>query len=180
MVRLCATDEKELVNAAEADGVGAEIVRALLLGHVPEAIWRSLGRRYGISQATVLLAVVCKHAGELGRLFNGTSSRGPQVGGAEVQPLPETWSTAGAPQGRECAEQPTDKLGDALRKLPQESSSFRQLVSALASFNGSPLVDRAPARVERLRGYGNAIVPQVAAQMIGAYMDHAGILEQLG
>lgn len=34
-----------------------------------------------------------------------------------------------------------------------------------------PLANGIPARVGRLRGYGNAIVPQVSAEFIGAFMD---------
>ncbi|MEM7198008.1 MAG: DNA cytosine methyltransferase [Pseudomonadota bacterium] len=35
----------------------------------------------------------------------------------------------------------------------------------------NPLANGVPARVVRLRGYGNAIVPQIAAQFVGAYME---------
>jgi len=38
-----------------------------------------------------------------------------------------------------------------------------------------PLAHGVPARMGKLRGYGNAIVPQVAAEFIGAYMDAASV-----
>lgn len=37
----------------------------------------------------------------------------------------------------------------------------------------SPLADASPARMGRLRGYGDAIDAEATAQFIGAYMDAA-------
>jgi DNA (cytosine-5)-methyltransferase 1 len=34
-----------------------------------------------------------------------------------------------------------------------------------------PLIGTMPARAMLLRGYGNAIVPQVAAEFVGAFLD---------
>lgn len=48
------------------------------------------------------------------------------------------------------------------RRIPTEPAFF-------------PLAHGVPTRVVRLRGYGNAIVPQVAAEFIGAYCDIASI-----
>jgi DNA (cytosine-5)-methyltransferase 1 len=47
---------------------------------------------------------------------------------------------------------------DKFRRIPIEPEFF-------------PLADGVPGRVGLLRGYGNAIVPQVAAEFIGAFMD---------
>lgn len=42
-------------------------------------------------------------------------------------------------------------------------------------FHGHPLAYGVPARVGLLRGYGNAIVPQVAAEFIQAYRETRNI-----
>jgi DNA (cytosine-5)-methyltransferase 1 len=50
--------------------------------------------------------------------------------------------------------------------IPCADGKTRRIEPGLA-----PLAHGIPARVVRLRGYGNAIVPQVAAEFIGAFLD---------
>ncbi len=45
------------------------------------------------------------------------------------------------------------------------------MIRAIQSLNGMPIAESIPGRVGLLRGYGNAIVPQVAAEFIQAYME---------
>jgi site-specific DNA-cytosine methylase len=70
---------------------------------------------------------------------------------------------------------------DRCRRVPAAQSEIQQLVDGLRAGLGRPCPDRfplaekTPGRVGRLKGYGNAIVPQVAAEFIRAYLDVAGM-----
>lgn len=48
---------------------------------------------------------------------------------------------------------------------------FRDAISTIESFHGYPLAGKTIGRKQLLRGYGNAIVPQLAAQFILSVMD---------
>ena len=97
--------------------------------------------------------------------------------------------TAGA-DGRPCVEAGRASLADAdeqgpqgrgvLRERGDERSAWSDSVEWAIGADGKArrvepsirlLAHGVPARVGRLRAYGNAIVPQVAAEVIGAFLD---------
>ena len=94
------------------------------------------------------------------------------------------------PKGRQIAERHDRKtehwsdlewLACADGKARPTESTFQRIPDGLLDSLGysrdgdryilSPLIQKTKNRVMRLRGYGNAISPQVAAQVIGAYME---------
>jgi DNA (cytosine-5)-methyltransferase 1 len=88
-----------------------------------------------------------------------TDERGRQVADVSVRP---------AGQGKAAAiERGTDFWGTA-DWIPCADGKWRPVEPGTF-----PLAHGLPARVGRLRGYGNAIVPQVAAEVISAYMEIA-------
>ena len=141
-------------------------------GHDPQEVWFALGGRFGFPVSTLLFAVLCKHQRELGFIHDGSSEGGEQDGSGFVREMRRIASQAArASQGCELGQQFSEKLGDALSKLPQDSAPYMQLVGLIASYNAGPLAHGVSGRVGRLRGYGNAIVPQVAAEFIRAVME---------
>jgi hypothetical protein len=74
------------------------------------------------------------------------------------------------PQEREPERQSTRELRDALCVLSQDGA-LAEVQDFLASMSGFPLSGKVPARVVRLRGYGNAIVPQCAQAFVEAYLE---------
>lgn len=158
------------IDAEASERITAEALRAMRRGHDPEAIWLEVGGCVGFPAATVLLAILCKHAGQLG----GISDRLPSesAAGRVERCLRALWikhgSFARPPSGRGFSKQLAGELGDALPKLPQKGSPHW---SALGALTGGPLAHGVSGRVGLLRGYGNAIVPEVAQAFIEAYME---------
>lgn len=68
----------------------------------------------------------------------------------------------------EAEQQSVERAGawDRFILVPCGDGKTRRIEPGLA-----PLVDGVPARVVRIRGYGNAIVPQVAAEFVMAFME---------
>jgi ferric-dicitrate binding protein FerR (iron transport regulator) len=77
---------------------------------------------------------------------------------------------ARAPHRPRPSEQQARKHQDALPVVSQALASALRIWWVIPGF---PLSSGIPARVGRLRGYGNAIVPPLAAEFIRAVMDAA-------
>ena len=137
---------------------------------------REVGRFSGVQSPPVLLAFLRQLSEQGWRFSDEMPYCGKDAPKVVLRVLRFDKEAACAPLRRELAQQFGGELADALRELSQIvarnaaecwSIPCREKAGA-ASF---PLAVGATSRVGRLRAYGNAIVPQVAAEIVSAYLE---------
>jgi len=144
-----------------------EIMREMRKGINPTAFQRTAGGSDRLPEAALLFAALCELARKLGRVDHRQT---PTISEEQKAVLRKVWESIPREVGVTCsppgpghAQQLAGKLRNAVRKLPPEAAQY--------FFNGFPLIGKTLGRVGLLRGYGNAIVPQVAAEFIKAFAD---------
>lgn len=158
--------------AKKTNGTTLEAVREMQHAFWSEAIqWDARGR-IGILSPEILLAALCQLEGELGGIKLCSSQSIIKTQRAimlRVQEYAAKEAAARPPPGREHAQQLAREFADSLHELSYESA----LEGAQSIFDralGFPLTSGCPARTTLLRGYGNAIVPQVASVFIQEFL----------
>lgn len=131
------------------------------------------GRTIPLPEKEILLTAVRELQGALGHFDD---SAPPGVVKASEDIMRSLWNhsqksktPARSSSGRKRPEQSYGQLRDSLRQLSQKGAlEQNQIESCMTGF---PLSARLPGRVAMLRGFGNAINPEVAAQFIRAYIE---------
>lgn len=179
MGRLCdsriAEVEREIANAFASESDAREAVCNLWRALSEEAIrgWPS-GRPIGVYEAPVLLAFL-RQLQEQGRpIAQGIPRQSKEDAEKRLRRVWVPESIACPSRQRGLDGQSPAEYSDPMRILSSILARHAQAAWGEAfdthARTGFPLTHGSPARVGRLRGYGNAIVAEQAAAFIEAYM----------
>jgi DNA (cytosine-5)-methyltransferase 1 len=173
--QLAKSVEEEVIHAAGTENRAREAMLNLRRSLEAEAIRRAPGRLHSVSEAPVLLAFVRELEEQGWTLSQGSSCSGAKVPQGSVRVLRHGETAASPPCGRGLDEQSAGESPDIMRVLSSvlarnTQAAWGETFDARARAT-HPLMVGAPARVGRLRGYGNAIVAEVAATFIQAALE---------
>jgi hypothetical protein len=172
--------ETEVVKIADAYKTNrSEVLRSMWreIGALAQCEW-AFGRSQYVSEAAVLLAFMRELPPEGGRLAESlahSSEEAPEDRLRNVRAhTGEQPTTARSSCERGLERQPSDEPSNALCQLSQVLALAANTRGLNAdAYRAFPLSLSSPGRVGQLRAYGNAIVPQVAAQFVTAFMEAA-------
>jgi len=164
-----AQEVERYANATQGSPIAT--VRALwnLVQQEPPT-FRPVGERAGVSAAQILLTYLREHDRHA---YGGRAiGEGQEVPKADLRSLRRDESDALAPHGRQPNEQRPGQHSDALRSLSYVLAQHAEEAwTSHCRENARPAAVLSHGecnRVGRLKGYGNAIVPPVAAEFIRA------------
>jgi hypothetical protein len=126
-----------------------------------KALQWTIGRFDGISEEEVLLVVMCEYEAERNRIGHEVACK--TVKGINLRNLWRYIESSRSPHRRQYYEQYSGEYSDALYSLsPETSLLFPQAWKDDTWENGiDRVVHKSKNRVNRLKGLGNSVVPQI-------------------
>jgi hypothetical protein len=171
--------EKAVIEYAEATQQRpGEVLREVQRAIATQEIWQKPRGFFGISEAEILQPYLREFARRKDE--SGPSGAGPEISGQSLRGVRIHDAIACPSQERGFHGQQGGEYPDSLHLLSQFlASAAGQAFEALRRENAQivPLVTHGiPNRSGMLRGFGNAIVPQAAAEFISAFIEARGEL----
>jgi hypothetical protein len=166
---------EEAINGATSEANRREAMFNVWLSLAEETLRYQAGGLRSVQEAPVLLAFLCQLADQGWKVSEGVPQSRKETAWSLLRMLRNDDAPSRSPHRRGLDEQRTGEPADLVRVLSSILAFHAQAnwgeafrANACALF---PLASGVKNRVVLLRGAGNAVVPQVGAEVIRAYLE---------